>query len=106
MLLSFISLVPILVIFFWNIQFANNGEVFDDCMDIKYTNSLRGILAILIVVHHFSGYLTNNYVFSIFNHIGYLIVALFFYLSSYGLMYGVKNKEDYFKNFLLIDFQK
>lgn len=69
----------------------------------EYTNCLKGIFAILVVVHHIFQYigLSSNYLINIvLQLIGFLSVAAFFFLSGYGLMYS-SNKKDYIKNFFI-----
>jgi peptidoglycan/LPS O-acetylase OafA/YrhL len=62
--------------------------------------SLRGIMAISIILHHLSERFSEYPVLNQFERVGYLIVAIFFFLSGYGLMcsYKIKGKE-YFKGF-------
>lgn len=69
----------------------------------EYTNSLKGICAILVVIHHIYQYigLSSNYlIIIVLQLIGFLSVAIFFFLSGYGLMYS-SNKKDYIKNFFI-----
>lgn len=80
--------------------FLKSDEFDNNYLDFSNTKSLRGFLALLIIVHHFSGYFTSFSCLTFFNHIGYIIVALFFFLSGYGLYYGVKNKSNYLNSFL------
>lgn len=75
------------------------------CSEEKYlskesTTNLRGLLAVGIVLHHASGYYTELSFISSFRYVGYLIVALFFFLSGYGLQYGFENKKRYMRSFL------
>lgn len=97
MIQSIFCLVPILILFFWNIKVAKPKELYDNYMSLDNIQNIRGILAILIVIHHFSGMLEVQTVFSAFNHIGYLVVAVFLFISGYGLAYGIKYKPGYLK---------
>ena len=55
----------------------------------------RGFLTLLIVVHHVVQQMGESGILSIFNEVGLLCVACFFFFSGYGLMYNTENKEDY-----------
>lgn len=75
---------------------------------IDNTLPLRGLLAVLIIVHHTSQRLTYisidtswcRYLYQ-FNTWGYLIVSVFFFLTGYGLMKSyMKKKEIYLADFI------
>ncbi|MDR2866964.1 MAG: acyltransferase family protein [Methanomassiliicoccaceae archaeon] len=68
----------------------------DDTLSLRNTRSLRFAMAVLIVVYH-SSYAFESYAIS---RVGYIFVALFFFLSGYGLHEGVKNKKGYLRTFL------
>ena len=75
---------------------------YEDYLSIDKCNVLRVILAIFIVLHHLSKKYTIGYIFPKLQHLGYLIVAAFFFLSGYGLMRsyqkkGVKYFDGYWK---------
>ena len=78
------------------------GSYFDDTMSLGNTLPLRGIFAIAIVIHHFSSEFSPPYLLGLFTHIGYFFVALFFFLSGYGLAFGYKRDSGYirFKTFI------
>lgn len=74
--------------------------------DIKNTLPLRGLLAILIVAHHHAmeyihmGSLIDNILYQL-NSIGAPIVAIFFFLTGYGLASSLKKKgPEYLNGFL------
>ena len=71
-----------------------------DYLSNKSTKSLKGILALLIIFHHVSQKITTGEVFSNFSYMGRYIVALFFFLSGYGLFFQYSNNATYMKNFL------
>lgn len=75
--------------------------------DRATTDSLRGLLALLIVGHH----LAQNTSVPVFSYIvrdfGMPIVAMFFMLSGYGLYYSYKRKgQAYLKGFLRTRYSK
>lgn len=66
---------------------------------------IKIIAAIVVVISH----LVKDYNLGIFNQLfdfGTYSVALFFFLSGYGLMYSLQNKENYLNNFLKKGFPK
>lgn len=70
-------------------------------MSKEYTNCLRGIFAILVVVHHlyqYSGLFRGTYIGVILQLFGFLSVAMFFFLSGFGLMFSA-NKKNYIHQF-------
>ena len=71
-----------------------------DYLSNKSTKSLKGLLALLIIFHHISQKITNGENFSNFEYMGRYIVALFFFLSGYGLYFQYSNNPTYMENFL------
>ena len=71
-----------------------------DYLSNKSTKSLKGLLALLIIFHHISQKITTGENFSNFEYMGRYIVALFFFLSGYGLYFQYSNNENYMENFL------
>lgn len=71
-----------------------------DNLSNKSTKSLKGLLAILIIFHHVSQKITTGENFSNFEYMGRYIVALFFFLSGYGLYFQYNNNATYMENFL------
>ena len=71
-----------------------------DYLSNKSTKSLKGLLAILIIFHHVSQKITTGENFSNFEYMGRYIVALFFFLSGYGLYFQYSNNVNYMENFL------
>ena len=71
-----------------------------DYLSSKSTKSLKGLLAVLIIFHHISQKITTGEIFSNFTYMGWYIIALFFFLSGYGLFFQYSNNATYMKNFL------
>ena len=64
------------------------------------TKPLRGVMAIAIILHHMSEKTVGGVLFPLLQHMGYLIVAVFFFLSGYGLLVAYKKKgTSYLKGF-------
>lgn len=63
------------------------------CFDQDITLPLRGLLSIIIVIHHLG--------LTVFLGAGASVVSMFFFISGYGLVISFKKKGDlYLKNFL------
>lgn len=79
--------------------------VYEDYLSPDNTNAVRGICALLIVFHHITLTLTagassvgiENVTVDAFKGIGFLIVAVFFFFTGYGLAYSSEHKKDYAK---------
>ena len=71
-----------------------------DYLSNKSTKSLKGLLALLIIFHHISQKITTGENFLNFEYMGRYIVALFFFLSGYGLYFQFSNNATYMENFL------
>lgn len=59
----------------------------------------KGLAAVIIVFHHISQMIDLPKCFVIMNYVGFIMVAIFFFISGYGLSYGLDNKEGYLNNF-------
>lgn len=81
----------------------NLGKTQGNYLSLDNTKSLRGLLAILIFLHHVEYRTHSGNLFRLFQNCGYPIVAIFFFLSGYGLMVQYQKKgDDYLKNFLIL----
>ena len=76
------------------------GGYNDEYLSPDTTKKEKGIAAILIVLHHLSQRVKVSGPFVILGYIGFILVAVFFFISGYGLSYGVQYKHDYLKGFL------
>lgn len=69
-------------------------------LSLDNTKILRGFLAVAIVLHHISEHSDAGRFFPVMVHAGYLIVAVFFFLSGYGLLTSYHKKgQNYLKGF-------
>lgn len=75
------------------------SEYNDNCLDPHLTTREKGIAAILIILHHLSQRVTVFGILSLMNYVGFILVSVFFFLSGYGLMFGVLYKPNYLDNF-------
>lgn len=62
------------------------------------TVAIKGVAVLLIVLGHCANALhVDNKYFSV--NVGWYCVVLFFFLSGYGLIFEIKNKENYLQYF-------
>ncbi len=96
---SLTDLVPIIVIAvivaFSRIQIQEQKDIFS----VENSMILRGLMAINVVLCHFSHYYGNGIILPVFTALGNLAVGIFFFLSGFGLMKQYLNRPDYRKTF-------
>ena len=74
----------------------------EDYLSINTSNALKGIFSLIVIIHHLAQRINiDTEIFIRLKFIGFLAVALFFFLSGYGLQKQYITKEDYKKKFLL-----
>ena len=73
---------------------ANN-----DVLDKYNSNKIKGLLALLIIIHHLSIYIKDTILLKVFTIVGVIAVSAFFFYSGYGLMTSYLKKENYLKDF-------
>lgn len=95
-----IIFVLFLIIIALSLRPSRRGQFNGAYLSIENTTAFRGILAVTIVLHHIAEKISGAVLFQQLVHTGYMIVALFFFLSGYGLIVQYKKKgEDYLKGF-------
>ncbi len=85
MKLTDIFALGFMVLALWGVKLAPRGQCFPEPLEKSTTDSLRGLFALMVVLHHLSYYAYEGLLFSWFAYVGYLAVAVFFFLSGYGL---------------------
>ncbi len=105
---SLMDVIPLIVVCLalWRFKFVKplRTGINDDYLSLQSGKSLRGLLAISVVVHHLANRIPaeeSGLVFGLFNNIGFLLVAVFFFLSGYGLQKQYIKNENYKNRFLL-----
>lgn len=97
-----ISVYAVLFIsFLIGIQVAPCGEFKKNSLSLDAMTSLKGVMAIFVLLHHISqkqAFLQTNTI-SFFREIGILFVGVFFFTSGYGLHRSFSTKPDYLKGF-------
>ena len=75
--------------------------IHEDYISLETGRSLRGVLAVSVILHHLARSTSGGTVFHAFSFVGFLCVAVFFFLSGYGLQKAHMRSENYRKRFLL-----
>ena len=81
-------IVPILFVLMllYKIKFSGIKTYHEDYLSLEKTNAIKGILAIIIVLHHLAVRLEDRMWLAPFNkNAGWLTVAWFFFFSGAGL---------------------
>lgn len=73
----------------------------DDFMSIKNCNSYKGFFALIVILHHISQRVSLGALPPDFTRVGYLAVAVFLFLSGYGLQKKNLSDPSYSRGFLL-----
>ena len=66
----------------------------------NFTTTVKGILALNVVLCHLSFYFSNSHLLPLFLKIGEASVGVFFFLSGYGLTKNYVTKDDYYIGFI------
>lgn len=94
-----------LIFTFFGARFAGKGEFSKDYISRDQSKLIQASACVGIVLHHLTQQITgygvvNKGPITIFNHIGFLFTALFFFFSGYGLIVSYNTKPDYLRGFL------
>lgn len=73
----------------------------DEFMSVKNCNSYKGFFALIVIMHHISQRISNGFLPPDFTRVGYMAVAVFLFLSGYGLQKQNISKPGYSNGFLL-----
>ncbi|WP_042271337.1 acyltransferase family protein [[Clostridium] dakarense] len=91
--------IIIFMIISYKAKIYDTHEYNTDALSKHMCNSIKGIAAISVVLHHISQRLSYVKFLEPFRYVGYLAVALFFFYSGYGMMKSFESKANYLKNF-------
>ena len=85
------------------INWAGSEEqaVHRDYLSAESGKYIRGLLSMIVVFHHLARPAEGVVLLPILGKVGYLAVAVFFFMSGYGLMVQYTGKPCYGKGFLL-----
>lgn len=72
----------------------------EDYLSQKNTLALRGLLALVIILGHLAQQVSGGKFFGLLGRSGYLVVAVFFFLSGYGVQRQHMTRSNYAAGFL------
>lgn len=96
MILVYVSIILILL---YDIKIFKPNEYNLNPLSLNNSNAMKGLSAIVVVLHHISQRLYNPGYLFLFRYLGYLSVSLFFFYSGYGLMKSYESKCNYLNDF-------
>lgn len=101
----FVYIILYFIFIFWKSKPVKAGEFNEDALSKKQTSNLQALSCIGVILHHLTQYYSSygsSYIgpITIFNSMGIMFTAVFFFCSGYGLIYSYKNKDDYLNGFL------
>ena len=73
----------------------------ENCLSKENCNIIRGIVAIVIILHHSAFYVSYGRILDfLLKNIGASMTTIFFFYSGYGLMLSLNKKSDYMTHFI------
>lgn len=92
-------MLDIIVIILFVILFmgSRKTERNDQYLSVSTSGSVRGFFSIAVILHHLAQRTGSGVLFRVFNNVGYLAVAIFFFYSGYGLQKSYMNKGEAYK---------
>lgn len=96
--------IILLVVTFFGAKRSEKGEVASEFLSLSQSKRIQGSACVAIIIHHVTqqitqyGYIDKGFI-TIFNCLGILFTALFFFFSGYGLITSVYTKDNYLKKF-------
>ena len=90
-----IIFVILFLLSFININIKGINNFFYDYMELKNTNSVKGIFVWLIILSHYKNYYVTKKYYTyrkILNCLGQKMVSLFLFYSGFGIYYSHKKK--------------
>lgn len=78
-----------------NVKIKGFNNYFEDYMDLKYTNNIKGIFVWMIILTHYTGYYKTKQIYIyriILGCFGQKIVSLFLFYSGFGIYESIKSK--------------
>lgn len=79
---------------------ADNWKCHKDYLSVSNCNILKGVFAVVIIMHHIAQRTTEGFVIDWFKDAGYLAVGVFLFISGYGLTWKCIEDEKYLNGFL------
>lgn len=78
------------------------GRETDRGLSCAATVKMKGFASVCIVIHHLSAQVTSSKLVPFFGYLGYLLCALFFFFSGFGLNILKHDKEKFFDKYIIL----
>ncbi len=97
--------VLLLIFAFYKAKINKSDSIATDYISIEQSKMIQAIACISIIYHHITQKVTSYGAvyrgpITLFNFIGFLFTAIFFFFSGYGLITSVYSKQDYLNTFI------
>lgn len=97
--------ISVIVLMLFGVKFTSKNKFHEDFLSLESTKIIQGLAAIGVIMHHCVQIITDYGTvwlgpISIFNDIGVLFTAIFFFCSGFGLIISYRTKPDYLKGFM------
>lgn len=89
-----------IIILFFIALIINLSPENNEYLGVESTTGLKGFLALGIIFHHLSQWVTTGIEFQNFSYMGTYIVSIFFFLSGYSLFVQKEKSENYLDGFI------
>ena len=103
---ALLTIYPVLLILmtFYGAKLSKKGVVSDLFVNLSQAKSIQAAACIAVVIHHLTQQITIYGMrpkgpVTLFNYIGYIFTAIFFFFSGFGLITSLENKPEYLKTF-------
>lgn len=94
--------IALVLVAVWGIKINKISAPIDkDYFSVENCTAVKGILALSIVFSHLTIATDGGRLMPLFAYVGYLGVALFFFISGYGMMKKTASDEHYLEGFAL-----
>ncbi len=104
---TILMIFPILLFIFafYKAKVNRSDHIAEDYINLDQSKMIQAIACISIIYHHITQKITGYGAvykgpITIYNYIGFLFTAVFFFFSGFGLITSFLNKPDYLKTFV------
>ena len=94
----------LLALTFYGAKFTKKGGIAPEYLSLDQTKMIRASACLGILLHHLTQEVTGYNVvwtwpITVFNHLGFVFTALFFFFSGFGLITNVYSRPEYLRTF-------
>ena len=82
------------------LRIASRGQFQDDGFSREQTRALKGVFALVVLLHHLCAYLSAEFrSLLVFQYAGFISIGAFFFISGYGLHCSTEKNPHYLRGF-------